>query len=209
MAAQHRLYPLFHLIAYRGLRRGEAVGLRWQDVDLEAGFIRISQQVVQLGWATAIGDPKSNSGERTISLDEGTIAALRNWRSLQDGEQRSWGRAWHDTALVFTREDGSQLHPDMATSVFRAAAPGRRAPADPAPRSQTHSGKPGLAGQRAAQGRLGATRPQLTRDHSGHLHQRPASGRACRRRGRRRHHPANPFEQRGCSCVSSPLPVDP
>ena len=42
VAAKHRLYPLFHLIAYRGLRRGEAVGLRWEDVDLDAGFLRIS-----------------------------------------------------------------------------------------------------------------------------------------------------------------------
>ncbi len=117
-AAEHRLYPMFHLIAYRGLRRGEAVGLRWQDVDLDAGLVRITQQVVQLGWATEIGDPKTDSGSRTISIDRLTVATLRRWRATQAGERQEWGSAWQDSGLVFTREDGSQLHPDTASSVF-------------------------------------------------------------------------------------------
>ncbi|MCM3603817.1 hypothetical protein M3175_24510, partial [Robertmurraya korlensis] len=68
-AAGHRLYPMFHLIAYRGLRRGEAVGLRWQDADLDRGVLRITQQVIQLGWATEVGDPKTDSGARSVTLD--------------------------------------------------------------------------------------------------------------------------------------------
>ena len=43
---------------------------------------------------------------------------LRDWRGVQDDERRTWGRAWQETGLVFTREDGSQLHPDMATTAF-------------------------------------------------------------------------------------------
>ena len=118
VAMEHRLYPLFHLIAYRGLRRGEAVGARWEDVDLDAGLLRISQQIVQLGWATEVGDPKSDTGTRTLTLDTGSVDVLRKWRTLQENERRGWGRAWQQTGLVFTREDGSQLHPDMATSAF-------------------------------------------------------------------------------------------
>jgi len=118
VAAAHRLYPLFHLVAYRGLRRGEAVGLRWEDVDLDAGLARISQQVVQLGWATEIGEPKSDSGARTVSLDPATVTVLREWRGRQAEERRRWGSAGEDSGLVFTREDGSQLHPDMASSAF-------------------------------------------------------------------------------------------
>jgi integrase len=49
-AAEHRLYALFRLIAYRGLRRDEAVGLRWEDVDLQGRSLNITQQVVQIGW---------------------------------------------------------------------------------------------------------------------------------------------------------------
>ena len=118
VATEHRLYPLFHLIAYRGLRRGEAVGLRWEDIDLDAGLFRVSQQIVQLGWATEVGDPKSDSGARTVNLDAGTIGVLRLWRAQQDDERRTWGGAWRHTGLVFTREDGSALHPDMATRSF-------------------------------------------------------------------------------------------
>jgi len=118
VAATHRLYPLFHLIAYRGLRRGEAVGVRWEDLDLDAGLLRVSQQVVQLGWATEIGEPKSDSGARTVVLDAATVAVLRTWRTAQADEAQTWPGAWQDSGLVFTREDGSQLHPDMASSAF-------------------------------------------------------------------------------------------
>ncbi len=117
-ATSHRLYPMFHLIAYRGLRRGEAVGLRWQDADLAAGVLRITQQVVQLGWATEIGEPKTDSGERAVTLDVGTSLALQAWRSTQAAEREEWGAAWQRTGLMFTREDGSQLHPDMVSSAF-------------------------------------------------------------------------------------------
>jgi len=74
--------------------------------------------IVQLGWATEVGDPKSDSGARTVNLDAGTIGVLRLWRAQQDDERRTWGGAWRHTGLVFTREDGSALHPDMATRSF-------------------------------------------------------------------------------------------
>ncbi len=118
-AAAERLYPLFHVIAYRGLRRGEAVGLRWQDVDLTGRALHIAQQIVQLGWATEIGEPKTDSGVRTVSLDAATVEVLEAWRRNQDGERAGWGAGWHDTGLVFTREDGTQLHPDLATDAFQ------------------------------------------------------------------------------------------
>lgn len=117
-ADEHRLYPMLHLIAYRGLRRGEAVGLRWQDADLDRGVLRITQQVIQLGWATGVGDPKTASGARTVTLDARSVAVLCSWRAAQAGERRTWGSAWQDTGLMFSREDGSQLHPDTVSTVF-------------------------------------------------------------------------------------------
>src|SRR4051812_14388555 len=121
-AAQHRLYPLFHLIAFRGLRRGEAVGLRWEDVDLEGRSLTVTQQVVQLGWELEVGEPKTDTGARTVSLDEASAAALTAWRRTQAGEARTWGAAWHHTGLVFTREDGSGLHPAAVTDTFQSIA---------------------------------------------------------------------------------------
>jgi integrase len=119
-AADDRLYPLFHLIAYRGLRRGEAVGLRWRDVDLNHRLLHIRQQIVQVGWATQVSQPKTHSGNRTVTLDQGTTAVLRAWRHEQEGERALWGAAWQHTDLVFTRQDGSAIHPDTVSRRFAA-----------------------------------------------------------------------------------------
>jgi integrase len=121
-AAHDRLYPIYHLIAYRGLRRGEAVGLRWEDVDLARRQLIVAQQVVQLGWRTEVGVPKTDCGTRMVPLDPGTTAVLEAWRQTQLAEAEVWGRAWQHTGLVFTREDGSQLHPDLVTDTFHRLA---------------------------------------------------------------------------------------
>jgi integrase len=117
-ASDDRLYPLFHLVVFRGLRRGEAVGLRWTDVDLEALTVTVSQQIVQLGWQTERGAPKTDSGARTIALDADTAEILRAHRDRQELECEAWGQGWVSTGLVFTREDGSELHPATVTARF-------------------------------------------------------------------------------------------
>jgi len=113
-----RLSAMYHVIATMGLRRGEAVGVRWQDVDLARGTLHVEQQVVQLGYATAVGLPKTKSGVRVVSLDEQTVEALRTHRAEQSAERLAWGSAWVDTGLVFTREDGAQLHPEYVSRHF-------------------------------------------------------------------------------------------
>ena len=66
----HRLYALFHLTALRGLRRGEATGLRWSDLDLDAGTLTVTGQLQQLGGCLVAGPPKSDAGRRVIALDK-------------------------------------------------------------------------------------------------------------------------------------------
>ena len=113
-----RLYPLYHLVTFRGLRRGEAVGLHWSDVDLENGLLAITTQVIQLGWATEEGAPKSSAGERLVPLDEGTVRVLTDWRDRQADELKLLGYLPVSTGYVFTREDGAPLHPDYITRHF-------------------------------------------------------------------------------------------
>lgn len=117
-AQEDRLAALFHIVAYFGLRRGEAVGLRWQDIDLDAGSARIEQQIVQLGYQTEVGLPKTKSGARTLSLDAETVAVLRAHRASQTAERLAWGAGWADTGLAFTRENGQALHPEFVTRRF-------------------------------------------------------------------------------------------
>jgi integrase len=116
----HPLAPLFHLGALAGLRRGELVALRWQDVDLDAAVLTVRQQATQVGHDVVIGKPKTASGEdRTVDLDRGTVAVLRTRKRQQAAHRLAFGPAWADTdGRVFTREDGRSWHPESVTKTF-------------------------------------------------------------------------------------------
>lgn len=116
------LYPLLHLIAFRGLRRGEAAGIEWTEVDLDAAQITIARALVQVGWTPIEGAPKSDAGGRTIALDAATAAVLRAHRKRQLARRMEWATAWVDSGKVFTREDGSALHPASITARFHEIA---------------------------------------------------------------------------------------
>jgi integrase len=110
-----RLYGLWVLILATGMRRGELAGLRWADVDLDAGVLAVRRSRVSVAYAVDESDPKTRSSVRTISLDARAIAVLRAYRRFQLEERLAWGRAWTDTGYVFTREDGYPLHPERIT----------------------------------------------------------------------------------------------
>ncbi|ONH25237.1 hypothetical protein BL253_28120 [Pseudofrankia asymbiotica] len=118
-AEKDRLYALFHVAAFRGLRRGESCGLHWADVDLEEKTLTIQWQIVQLGWETEMTRPKSDSSNRVVALDDETVAVLRRHRAWQARERLAAGPVWTDSGLVFTRRDGSPLHPAEVTERFR------------------------------------------------------------------------------------------
>jgi integrase len=115
----HRLYALFHLIALRGLRRGEAAGLRWSDLDLDAGMLAVTGQLQQLGGRLVAGPPKSDAGRRVVALDRTTIAALRAHQARQRAERAAAGGGWQDTGYVFTTPTGKPVAPDRLTRLFR------------------------------------------------------------------------------------------
>jgi integrase len=115
----HRLYALFHLVALRGLRRGEAAGLRWSDLDLDAGTLAVTGQLQQLGGRMVSGPPKSDAGRRVIALDKTTIAALREHWFRQQAERAAAGTRWAGTGCVFTTRAGKPVGPDRMTRLFR------------------------------------------------------------------------------------------
>lgn len=119
---EDRLAPLWRLIAMTGCRRGEALGLRWSDVDLEAGVAVIAWQRTIAGGKVVEGAPKTNAGSRAVALDPGTVRSLKAWRAQQSAERLVMGVGWPDTDLVFTHGDGSGLWPQMVTARFRAVA---------------------------------------------------------------------------------------
>jgi integrase len=117
-ASDDELYALWHLIAFRGLRRSEAVGLPWSDVDLDRRTVTIRETRVQVGADVVEGDTKTDSSARTVSLDAGTVEVLRAHRRRQAELRLLLGSAWVDTGLVFAKADGSALVPDSVSQRF-------------------------------------------------------------------------------------------
>lgn len=114
-----RLAPVVAVAALTGLRRGELCGLRWLDVDLDAGRIVVAQQVVQLGREQTVAAPKTPAGEqRVVDLDPTTVGILRAVQRRQDDERDSWGDAYLDYGLVFTWDNGRPLSPEDLTRRF-------------------------------------------------------------------------------------------
>ena len=117
-AADDRLSALWWLIALRGLRRGEAAGLRWADVDLNGRVIVIGQQRIAYGHTIAVGPPKTASSRRVIALDRVTARLLRTHLRRQRAERHAAGGTRQDSGYVFTTPDGAPLHPDWPTRRF-------------------------------------------------------------------------------------------
>ncbi|MQY04534.1 tyrosine-type recombinase/integrase [Actinomadura macrotermitis] len=117
-ARGHRLYALYHLIAFRGLRRGEACGLRWKDLDLAGKTVDVCWQITQNGTQTAQGKPKSEAGEATVSLDTATVKELRAHKARQNAERLAAGNAWTETGFVFTTPTGQPVMPNDITDDF-------------------------------------------------------------------------------------------
>ena len=94
-----------------GLRSGEALGLRWEDVDLEAGRISVRRALIPNGRVVVVCEPKTARGRRSVALDPETVEVLKRQAARQLADQREKGEKWTDTGLVFTKEDGHAWHP--------------------------------------------------------------------------------------------------
>ncbi|MBD3550688.1 tyrosine recombinase XerC [Streptomyces sp. SP18CM02] len=118
-AEEDRLYAVFHLMGTRGLRRGEAVGQDWHETDLNVGLITPAKEIVVDGWDPYESEPKTDGSAGTIALDSVNVAVLRAHRKRQTRERKKAGAAWQETGKIFTKEDGSWLHPETVSETFR------------------------------------------------------------------------------------------
>ena len=111
----HRLAPAFHLASYTGMRRGELLGLRWKDLDLDANRLSVRQALVSVAYEMHISDVKTGSGRRTIDIEEETVEVLRQWRKARELEA---GGPIGEEALVFSKPDTTWIHPDVFSQTF-------------------------------------------------------------------------------------------
>ena len=119
--ADDRLRPLWHLIAMTGMRRGEAIGLRWSDIDLENSRLSVRRALVPTNREVVISEPKTAKGRRVIALDPATVEVLKSQAARQLDEQQQWDEGQSETGLVFTAENGAALDPESVSRYFRQA----------------------------------------------------------------------------------------
>lgn len=105
--------PLWLLLVQTGLRRGEALGLRWKDIDLDKGTLSVCQCVEVLDNRPHVQTPKSAAALRTITLFPESLAALKAHRTRQL-ERRLLAPEREDNGLVFCTSEGKLLHPRNA-----------------------------------------------------------------------------------------------
>lgn len=111
-----RLGPLYSLTLAVGLRQGEALGLRWEDLDLDLGTLTVRRALQRVGGQLTYVEPKSSTSRRTIPLPPTTVADLRAHRRRQIAERLQAGGRWRDHGLVFTSTIGT---PCDGTAVTR------------------------------------------------------------------------------------------
>ncbi len=112
-----RWEALLTLAITGGMRQGELLGLKWGDVDLEAGTVRV---VRQLGTDGIFSEPKTHQSRRTIDLPPSTVTVLREHKARQLQERVMQGPAWEGQELVFCTLRGRPLGYRNATRAFKA-----------------------------------------------------------------------------------------
>lgn len=113
-----RWYALYAVALSLGLRRGEALGLRWSDVDFEEQVLYVRQALHRVGGQLRFGPVKSDDSDRAVAVPAPCLAALRAHRKRQQADQAAAGDDWQEHGLVFTTRQGRPIEPRNLTRHF-------------------------------------------------------------------------------------------
>ncbi|WP_440107488.1 site-specific integrase [Streptosporangium sp. H16] len=111
-AHEHRLSALYVLALCLGLRRGELLGLRWVDIDLDGAKLEVIQTLQRVEGRLQFVRPKTNDSERTVPLPSICVEALRAHRKQQFAERSDRWDDWEEHGLVFPSRRGTPMEPD-------------------------------------------------------------------------------------------------
>jgi integrase len=113
------LYGAFVVLIFYGLRRGEALGVRWSDIEFDGGSIQIGQQLQRIGGQLLLAPVKTRAGQRGLPLLDVVRQALKLQAEHQAAYRADMGSAWPDTDLVFTTRTGRPVEPRNLVRSFR------------------------------------------------------------------------------------------
>jgi integrase len=102
-----------------GMRQAEILGLRWPDVDLDAGALRVRQTLQRVGGETITKEPKTARSRRTLALSPSLVAALVAHKDRQEFERKRARSRWQESGLVFTSTVGTALETRNLTREFK------------------------------------------------------------------------------------------
>jgi len=111
VVAGDRLGSAFVVALATGLRRGELLGLRWCDVDLEGRVLFVRQTLQRVGGRLAVVEPKTHRSARPVPLSGLAVRALEEQRDRQEKDRVAAGELWQETGLVFTSTIGTPMEP--------------------------------------------------------------------------------------------------
>lgn len=112
VARQSSYGPIWIVALTTGMRRGELLGLRWKDADIEGGVLHVRQSIGLLHGQITISQPKSDTSRRAVPVEPQVIAALREHRAKQNERRLALGAVWEDHDLIFAAANGKPVNPD-------------------------------------------------------------------------------------------------
>lgn len=110
-AREDRFHALYVLAVTTGLRQGELLGLKWEDVDLENGLVRVRHTLTRHTGRLRLGEPKTKRSRRTVRLTESAVEVLKEHYARQMEQMARLGDLYEDQGLVFTSEKGTLMNP--------------------------------------------------------------------------------------------------
>lgn len=118
-AKNHRFYVPFLLECHTGLRRGELLGLRWRDINIEKKTISVNQSLIRTRQkGLVMSDPKTEKSKRTIPISEEVIAVLKGHKANQNQNKLLAGNGYNNSDLVFCNNIGNPIDPRNFTEQF-------------------------------------------------------------------------------------------
>jgi integrase len=121
-ASTSRYRPLFELLVNTGLRRGEALALKWSDVDLTNAMMRVRGTLSRVDGELQVTDTKTTKSRRSIPLAAPAVATLRAVKTREASDKLRAGNLWSQTGHVFTTELGEPCDPRNALRALSTAA---------------------------------------------------------------------------------------